>query len=97
MIIYQRKKEFDVVGFTEKMKLLCLITPKLSGYPVVRDVRLQNFIAISDVVFKTIFAVGNFEHLSPATKVYASLLNLFGSGKVYLSFLIWFSHRFHME
>ena len=42
--------------------------------------RCINLIAISAVVFVTTFAVGNLDHLSFATKIYASLFNSSGSG-----------------
>ena len=36
--------------------------------------------AMSAVVFETTFAVGNFDHLSVATKMYASLFSSSGRG-----------------
>ena len=42
--------------------------------------RCMNLIAISAVVFETFFAVGNFEHLSIATRMYASLFSSSGRG-----------------
>ena len=42
--------------------------------------RCIKLIAISAVVFVTTFAVGNLDHLSIATKIYASLFNSSGRG-----------------
>ena len=61
-------------------KCLCLITSYLSGTPLFEMYRCINLMAISAVVFVTTFAVGNFDHLSIATRIYASLFSSSGRG-----------------
>ena len=70
---------------TKKMEFLsckcfCLIASYPAGTPLLETYRCINLIAISAVVFVTTFAVGNFNHLSIATKIYASLFSSSGRG-----------------
>ena len=52
----------------------------LRGTALFEMYRCMNLITISAVVFVTTFAVGNLDHLSIATKIYASLFSSSGRG-----------------